>query len=111
MANLVTVRFTQRKIGIKLDGKGREIGRTEADIPVVLTGIPYSTAMSYKDCDNFSIERYDLDTTSQIRRAGPTKMRPRPDTEQAVVRARPAAPTPRDEITRAAATGDLSKAL
>lgn len=60
MPQLYTVSFTTKSMVKKFDAKGKIIAETALDKPVTITALPYATAMSYAQADNFKIENYDL---------------------------------------------------
>lgn len=67
---LYTVRFTTRKSIKKLDAKGNIVSETPMDTPVCMTALPYATAMSYSQCDNFQIEEDRLEAGRPARAQG-----------------------------------------
>lgn len=59
--SLFTVSFTTQSLVKTYGPKGKIISETRLDKPVVLTALPYATAMSYSKCDAFSITPYVMD--------------------------------------------------
>lgn len=57
---LYNVSFTTKKLVGKYDAKGNLICEAGLNDPIVLTALPHSTAMSYKNCENFKIEPYQF---------------------------------------------------
>lgn len=58
MPALYDISFTTKVKVSKFDAKGRKVGESEMNNPVVMTMLPYNTAMSYKNsgCENFTIK-------------------------------------------------------
>lgn len=61
MTQLYTVSFTTQTLVKKCGPKGKIIGETRLDKPIVMHALPYATAMSYSACDGFKIEPYVMD--------------------------------------------------
>jgi len=67
---LYTVSFTTKATVKTYDKRGKIIAETPNDRPVVLTALPYKTAMSYEGCDNFKITNYVQDQPRVSRGSG-----------------------------------------
>lgn len=58
MSAFHTVRFTTQVNSTIYDTKGKVVSVDASEKEVVITCLPYATAMSYSKCDNFTIEPY-----------------------------------------------------
>jgi hypothetical protein len=103
------VTFTTQSIVSQYDDKGVKIGETVTHKPQVVTGLPYSTAISYKGRDNFEFELEAFE---------PQKRLPKPQSSgfdvqltKAKAKAKEAAPAKPTRIETAAKTGDMAAAL
>lgn len=72
---LVTVRFTTKKLSSAFDALGNKIREIVEEVPQCITGIPRMTADGYRRFGNWSIEPYyaDQDSKSSFRKNGMTK--------------------------------------
>jgi hypothetical protein len=67
---LYTVSFTTQTLVKKIGPRGKIVGETRLDKPITLTALPYQTAMSYANCDNFSITHYQMDEQRRSKGSG-----------------------------------------
>lgn len=117
---LYTVKFTNKHIVTKYDNRGKAIGTYETAVAQTLNDLPHSTAMQYKDCDNFEITKYVMEVQSKVKPGNQFKF----ERDGNEIRERhvsnyktkakhvKSAHTPAAKsITEAARTGDMSAAL
>lgn len=103
-----TVTFTTRRYVSTYDEQGNKTGETVEHKPQKITGLPYSTAVGYKDRDNFEFEREIVEARRTL---------PRPNSsgfDAQLSKARKVASKRKKALSslhNAAAAGDLSHAL
>lgn len=105
-----TIHFTTKEIVTRYDKRGKPIEEFTIDHPQVMACLPHSTAMQFKDQDNFRIEQYELEQ----QRPGKHEQRrdlPVPKAAAAAPKTRKFAGTRRTAVQTAAASGDLAAAV
>lgn len=61
---LYTVRFTTKHVVTKYDNRGKPVSSYTDHIQQTIHALPLTTAMQYKDCDNFTYEPYIAESKS-----------------------------------------------
>lgn len=105
---LVTVRFTTKKLSSVFDAVGNKIRDIVEEIPQCVTGIPRSTAEGYRKFGNWSIEPYfyEPDHKSGYRKGGM-----KAGEMSVVMSSRRAGKSVASKVAAAAAAGDYAAAI
>lgn len=117
MPELFTITFTTQALVKKFGPRGKIIGETRLDKPITMTALPYSTAMSYSGCDNFTIAPYVME--DRYKRASKSSGRDASvgnGTKKATIRrgddaVAAAVTATRSKVADAAATGNMAAAI
>lgn len=102
-----TVTFTTRRLISQFDEAGNKLADKVEHKPQKITGLPYATAVSYKDQENFEFERELVEATKQLPKPQGSFDRVLKGARRATGKTKPA----KSAVERAAATGDLAHAL
>lgn len=70
MAQLYTVTFTTKTLVKKYDAKGKLVSEFGTGNPIVMSALPYQTAMSYAKCENFKITPYEMEQPRRSKGSG-----------------------------------------
>lgn len=109
---LFTVHFTEKKIvdvyGSSGRDKGKKIREYVEDIPRTIHALPLSTALQYKDCDNYRREKYVIGDEKRTYKthSGARKVATSSASPVATTKAKTSS-----AIKHAAMTGDMSAAI
>jgi hypothetical protein len=113
-----TVKFTSQVHVTHISQDGKTQTKSRLDKPIVITALPYATAMSYSKCDNFTIEPYELEPrkASGVRGVGNATKRVDYDNlpEDTLMKAKTPKAAAKPAMTsaqKAARTGDMTGAI
>jgi hypothetical protein len=114
---LFTVSFTTKVLVSSYDSKGNVIVKNALGKPIEIEALPRATAMSYKDCDGFTMtpyvfaRRHRSTTLGDKASIGVATKRFSHSADVVGKASVKAIAAPRDKVKEAAITGDLSAAV
>lgn len=106
-----TVHFTTKKQVTVYDLKRQPIKVIDTETPVVMHGMPHSTAMQYAKCDNFKMVLEAIDRTETRKPRRQNYERRTEPSAASWPKAKRTANTNTTSVTDAAATGDMAAAI